>query len=1160
MPIPDHIRQTIRHARHQPEETLVKALVEEAGIPESLRARAFERAVDLIESIRRDGQHGFMDDFLAEYGLSTDEGIALMCLAEAMLRVPDAATVDALIEDKIAPSKWSEHLGRSSSALVNASTWALMLTGKTLADEGHGIAATMRAVLKRLGEPVIRSAIRRAMREMGRQFVLGQDIDQALSRGRTKTSQGFTYSFDMLGEAALTASDAERYFTSYSSAISRIASACHGSHPSHNPGISIKLSALHPRFEVSQHGRVTGELVETVALLARQACDAGMGLNIDAEEADRLELTLDVAEAVLRDPYFRGWDGFGMVVQAYGKRAGPVIDWLASLANDLNCRLMVRLVKGAYWDTEIKRAQVDGLSSFPVFTRKAATDVSFLCCAAKLLRLTDRIYPQFATHNAGTIAAILEMAADADAFEFQRLHGMGDALHDLVRSREGTRCRIYAPVGRHRDLLAYLVRRLLENGANSSFVNQIVDQAIASKTIASDPFSVLDFAAGHEAVIDPPAIYAPERSNSKGWDLADFDELARIAKGRNPFSTATWEVGPALAGEPTGSDWREVRNPSLPDDVVGRVLMSTGTDVDAALAAAGTWDIPAERRARILVRASELYEENFGEVFSILALEAGKTPLDAAAELREAVDFLRYYAARGLELADPPRGIITCISPWNFPLAIFTGQVAAALAAGNGVLAKPAETTGIIAALAVSLIHRAGVPRNVLQLLPGEGRIVGTRLCSAPRIDGVCFTGSTMTAQAINRKMSMCLDPEAPLIAETGGLNAMIVDSTALPEQAIRDIVTSAFQSAGQRCSALRMAYLQREISEPFLDMLHGAMDELVVGNPWEFETDVGPVIDSDARARILAYIDEAGSAGRVRKSRAVPDVGTFVGPTLIEVDGILDLEEEIFGPVLHYAVFELDELESIVEDINATGYGLTFGVHSRIDARIDHILSRIKVGNIYVNRNQIGAVVGSQPFGGHGLSGTGPKAGGPAYVRRLTKPSGPEAVSATGTAVRTAAVQDRINAARARAGVSESELDSMLLPGPTGESNRLSVVGRGVVLCLGPTASIARQQAALAEDNGCSAVVVAPGTGEKLGLNGVLDLSALEWLSGIDAVVLSGDKRLQRAARIHLAARTGPLVPLITGATAEHFRLERHVCIDTTAAGGNASLLSQTS
>ena len=615
MPIPDPIRKAIRHARHQTEESLIEALIEEADIPESLRARAFERAVDLIESIRRDGQHGFMDDFLAEYGLSTDEGIALMCLAEAMLRVPDAATVDALIEDKIAPSKWSEHLGKSSSALVNASTWALMLTGKTLADDGDGIAATMRAVLKRLGEPVIRSAIRRAMREMGRQFVLGQDIDQALSRGRTRTGQGFTYSFDMLGEAALTATDAERYFTSYSVAISRIASACHGSDPARNPGISIKLSALHPRFEVSQHGRVTGELLETVALLARQACDAGMGLNIDAEEADRLELTLDVAEAVLRDPYFGGWDGFGMVVQAYGKRAGPVIDWLASLANELDCRLMVRLVKGAYWDTEIKRAQVDGLSSFPVFTRKAATDVSYLCCAAKLMRLTDRVYPQFATHNAGTIAAILEMATAADAFEFQRLHGMGEALHDLVRSREGTRCRIYAPVGKHRDLLAYLVRRLLENGANSSFVNQIVDRAIESRTIASDPFSVLDFAARHEAVIDPPAVYAPERSNSKGWDLADFDELARIANGRDPFATTTWEVGPVLASEPTGKNWREVRNPSLPDEVVGRVLMSTGTDVDAALDAAGTWDIPVERRARILVRASELYEENFGEVF-----------------------------------------------------------------------------------------------------------------------------------------------------------------------------------------------------------------------------------------------------------------------------------------------------------------------------------------------------------------------------------------------------------------------------------------------------------------------------------------------------------------------------------------------------------------
>ncbi len=1158
MPTPDPIRESIRRSRHQPEITVIEALVEDAGIPEGLRARAFERAVDFIESIRSTAQHGFMDEFLAEYGLSTDEGIALMCLAEAMLRVPDAATVDALIEDKIAPSRWSEHLGKSSSSLVNASTWALMLTGKTLADDGHGIAATLRAVLKRLGEPVIRSAIRQAMREMGRQFVLGQDIDLALARGKARTGQGFTYSFDMLGEAALTTSDAERYFTSYSSAISRIASACHHSHPARNPGISIKLSALHPRFEVSQYDRVMDELVDTVASLARQACDAGMGLNIDAEEADRLELTLDVAEAVLREPYFSGWDGFGLVVQAYGKRAGPVIDWLAERARELDRKLMVRLVKGAYWDTEIKRAQVDGLSSFPVFTRKAATDVSYLCCAARLLRLTDRIYPQFATHNAGTIAAILELATDTGTFEFQRLHGMGEALHDLVRSREGTRCRIYAPVGKHRDLLAYLVRRLLENGANSSFVNQIVDQTVASTTIASDPFLDLDFAVRQEAVIDPPEIYAPERSNSKGWDLSDFGELARVSDRRDPFMKTTWNAGQLLAGGPTGNRWREVRNPSRPDDAVGHVLMSTEMDVDTALAAATTWDVPAEKRARALVRASELYEENFGELFSILAREAGKTPLDAVAEVRESVDFLRYYAARSLELVNPPRGLIACISPWNFPLAIFTGQIAAALAAGNGVLAKPAEATGIIATRAVNLMHTAGVPRNVLQLLPGDGATVGTRLCSAPGIDGVCFTGSTATAQAINRQMSMFLDPEAPLIAETGGLNAMIVDSTALPEQAVRDIVTSAFQSAGQRCSALRMVYFQREISEPFLEMLHGAMDELVVGDPWDFSTDVGPVIDLQARTRILAYIDEARTAGRVRKSLPTPDIGTFVGPALIEVDGILDLEEEVFGPVLHYAIFELDELDSIVDDINSTGYGLTFGIHSRIDARINRVLSRVKVGNIYVNRNQIGAVVGSQPFGGHGLSGTGPKAGGPAYVRRLTKPRSPRMVSAAGTAIRTEAVQGLIHAARAR--VPEPELDSMLLPGPTGESNRLSVMGRGVVLCLGPTESMARQQAQAARDNGCAAVVVAPGAGEKLGLNGVLDLSALERLSGIDAVALSGDTRLQRVARMHLAARPGPLVPLIAGTTAEQFCLERHVCIDTTAAGGNASLLSQTS
>ncbi len=1152
----DRIRHEIRRTRHLPEGTVIRAQADAAGIPDELRARASRRATGLIDAIRDSAHHRFMDDFLAEFGLSTNEGIALMCLAEAMLRVPDAPSVDALIEDKIVPSRWSEHLGKSSSTLVNATTWALMLTGRTLADEGHGVAATLRSLIKRVGEPVIRAAVRQAMREMGRQFVFGQTIEEALSRAKAGTRPGMTHSFDMLGEAALTAADAERYRLSYEHAISSIASVCHQADPARNPGISIKLSALHPRFEVSQRDRVLGELAEIVASLARMASSAGMGLNIDAEEADRLELTLDVAEAVLRRPEFKGWDGFGLVVQAYGKRAGPVIEWIGELARELDRKLMVRLVKGAYWDTEIKRAQVDGLSSFPVFTRKAVTDVSYLCCASRLLEMSDRIYPQFATHNAATIATILEMADDDQSFEFQRLHGMGEEVHDLVRSTEGTRCRIYAPVGRHRDLLAYLVRRLLENGANSSFVHQLADDDVSSSTITKDPFSSLDDSTDHEALAAPSAIYAPERQNSRGWDLSDCDQLAQIDAERKPYAQSSWEFGPALVDDPVGGVWHEVRNPARPDDIVGRVLMSTEAGVATAVMAGTIWDAPPATRAAVLVRASELYEESFGEIFAILAREAGKTVPDAVAELREAVDFLRYYAARSLELRAPPRGLIACISPWNFPLAIFTGQIAGALAAGNGVLAKPAEATALTAALAVSLLHRAGVPRNVLQFLPGEGSTVGSLLCSSPGIDGVCFTGSTATARSINRQMSTHLDPGAPLIAETGGLNAMIVDSTALPEQAVRDIVMSAFRSAGQRCSALRVLYLQKDIREPFLDMLRGAMDELVVGNPWEFRTDVGPVIDDGAKATIRNHVDHAKADGRVDKSLPVPDSGSFVGPTLIEIESIRDLQDEVFGPVLHHADFDLEDLDRVVEDINATGYGLTFGVHSRIEARINRIVSRLKVGNVYVNRNQIGAVVGSQPFGGRGLSGTGPKAGGPAYVRRLTSPSRTVAKHEAGRRVGIGSVQTLVGIARAS--LRETEFDATLLPGPTGESNRLCTVPRGVVLCLGPTAETAARQAGAARRNGCVPVVVAPRTDESIGLDGELDLHDLRHLRGIDAVACFGDQQMKQAVRQQLAARSGPLIPLITSDLDDEYRIEKHVCIDTTAAGGNAALLAR--
>ena len=899
------------------------------------------------------------------------------------------------------------------------------------------------------------------------------------------------------------------------------------------------------------------ELVGRARTLARQARAAGMGLNVDAEEAARLELSLDVIAAVLDDPGLAGWDGFGVVVQAYGKRAGPVLDWLHALAGARDRRLMVRLVKGAYWDTEIKRAQVEGLADFPVFTRKAATDVSYLCCAAKLLGMTDRIYPQFATHNAHTVAAIQEMAQDPMAFEFQRLHGMGEALHDRLVAANATRCRIYAPVGAHRDLLAYLVRRLLENGANSSFVNRIVDTSVPAEEIAADPFADPDTGQPNPAIRPPADLFAPERANARGWDLTDPADLARIDAARAPFRNATWRAGPLIAGPVEGGGIHKVANPSDPSDPVGEVTLAGAADVETALAAAAPWEATAAERAAILTRASDLYEANFGEIFALLAREAGKTPADAIAELREAVDFLRYYAAQGQGLTAQPRGVFTCISPWNFPLAIFTGQIAAALAAGNAVLAKPAEATALTAHLAARLLHGAGVPRAALQLLPGEGAVAGAALTSDPRVGGVCFTGSTATAQAINRAMAAHLDPAAPLIAETGGLNAMVVDSTALPEQAVTDIVTSAFRSAGQRCSALRMLYLQEDVAETYLEMLFGAMDELAVGDPWTVATDLGPVIDGAAKAGIEAHIAAARAEGRVLKELAVPEVGHFVPPTVIRLTGIEELEREIFGPVLHVATYGAGDLDAILDAINATGYGLTFGMHSRIDARVERAVSTVRAGNLYINRNQIGAIVGSQPFGGEGLSGTGPKAGGPHYVPRFVRAGREMPEAAARARADPARVQGSLNAARA----GDEARGTVSLPGPTGESNRLSVFPRGVVLCLGPGAEAAREQGRLVRESGSVPVLVAPGLAGDEGIDGVLDPAALKTLKGVDAVALWGSPEALRPARVALAAREGPIVPLLAERDlSERCMLERHVCIDTTAAGGNASLLAQTS
>ncbi|NVK20485.1 MAG: bifunctional proline dehydrogenase/L-glutamate gamma-semialdehyde dehydrogenase PutA [Methylocystaceae bacterium] len=1157
------IRQDIRLAHLANEQDLLKQLAAKARIQPDLRAQITERAVKLIEDIRSDDKPALLEVFLAEYGLSTDEGVALMCLAEALMRVPDAETMDELIEDKIAPSSWEDHKGHSSSLLVNTSTWGLMLTGKVLdADKSDGIVNVLHNLVKRLGEPVIRTAVKRAMKELGSQFVLGETIQDAINRGAAKAKDGYTFSYDMLGEAALTQRDAEKFFAAYKNSIEVLADQCKSDSVAENPGISIKLSALHPRYEVGQKDRVMKELVDSTLALTLLAKDANMGLNIDAEEADRLDLSLDIIEAVLKDDRLAGWDGFGIVVQAYGKRASLVIDWLYAIAEKYDRKIMVRLVKGAYWDTEIKRAQVEGLNDFPVFTKKNATDCSYIYCAEKLLDMNDRIYPQFATHNANSVAMILELAKPDASYEFQRLHGMGEALHRLTKKRENVRCRIYAPVGPHRDLLAYLVRRLLENGANSSFVNQIVDETVPARDIAVDPIAIIDeeYQSSKGHITRPAALFGQERPNSKGWDLHNDDDLDDIEQARGKFKDHQWHVTSQLASKPTGTDKIPLINPAQSSDTVGTVTEANESDVEQAIENAGDWSAtPAEERARILNKAADLYEENFGELFAVLTREAGKVPSDCIGELREAVDFLRFYAAQGQKLTDrPARGIFTCISPWNFPLAIFTGQIVAALAAGNGVLAKPAETTPITATLATQLLHQAGVPKNVLQLLHGKGSVVGAKLTSHEKIDGVCFTGSTATAQRIHNAMANHMRPDAPLIAETGGLNAMVVDSTALPEQAIKDIIASSFQSAGQRCSALRVLYLQEDIQDTFMEMLYGAMDELVVGNPWEMSTDVGPVIDQTAQAKISGYIEHAKQEGRLLKSLDTPKDGTFVAPTVLKVNSILDLAEEIFGPVLHVATYKARDLDKVVNDINSCGFGLTFGLHTRIDDRVQTITNKLKVGNMYVNRNQIGAIVGSQPFGGEGLSGTGPKAGGPNYVKRFTQGSNVSFALESGTAVTLKKVQQTINTLP----VAENEkLTSDTLPGPTGESNVLSTFPRGVILCLGPTAEAAQQQAKIAASKGCQAIIIAPGANGDNAVDGFLERSDLAKLSGFHAVACWSDKEDLSKIRKALAQRDGAILPLICDDDlADRCILERHVCIDTTAAGGNAALLASSS
>jgi RHH-type proline utilization regulon transcriptional repressor/proline dehydrogenase/delta 1-pyrroline-5-carboxylate dehydrogenase len=990
-----------------PDEAIAATLIAQAA-----RTGAAERRIDaharrLIEGIRsRTGGLGGIEDFLHAYSLSTREGLALMVLAEALLRVPDAATADRLIEDKLATGEWSSQHVRSNALLVSASAWTLGVTARII-HPGETPDSILDALIKRLGLPAVRAATRQAMRLLASHFVLGQTIEEALARAGMR--RGLRYSFDMLGEGARTAADAERYFAGYAHAIDAIGARAGDIAPPDRPSISVKLSALHPRFEPLARTRVLAELVPSALELARRARDCDLNLTVDAEEADRLELTLEVIAAVLADSSLAGWDGFGLAVQAYQKRAPAVIDWLEETAQRLRRRLMVRLVKGAYWDTEVKRAQERGLSDYPVFTRKPMTDICYIACTRKLLAARPRLYPQFATHNALTVASVIEDAGGVEGYEFQRLHGMGEVLYDLLLAHHpDAACRIYAPVGGHRDLLAYLVRRLLENGANSSFVSVAADPSVPIGTILERPQSRIGDPrhARNPKIPLPRDLYAPQRRNSTGVEFGDRASLdALLADIR--AAGLRMDAAPLVAGSGRAGASRELHSP-VDGKSMGRVTEADDGITSAAMAAAqagfARWSAtPTEDRAAALERASDLLQARRGRLIAALQTEGGKTLDDAVSEVREAVDFCRYYALearRGLapqplpgptgesnELRYRGRGVFVCISPWNFPLSIFLGQVAAALVAGNTVVAKPAEQTPLIAAETVRILHEAGVPASTLHLVLGDGK-VGAALIADPRVAGVVFTGSTEVARAINRALAAKDAPIVPLIAETGGINPMIVDATALAEQVTDDVITSAFRSAGQRCSALRLLCLQEDVAEPMIEMIAGAARELELGDPRELATRVGPVIDAEAKDRLDHWIAEHESRGRMRfrwdRFKPLPPGGTYVGPTIIMLEHARDLAEEVFGPILHVVRWRADELEGLLDEIAGNGYALTLGIQSRIDAAVEHIARRLPHGNVYVNRSMIGAVVGTQPFGGRLLSGTGPKAGGPSYLRRF--------------------------------------------------------------------------------------------------------------------------------------------------------------------------------
>ncbi len=1244
----DPIRQALRADYRRDETAVLADLLPLADISSAARSRAWERARKLVINIRKEqvGKGG-VDALLNEFALSTEEGVVLMCLAEALLRVPDHTTMDRLIRDKLSAGNWSSHLGNSDSLFVNASAWGLLLTGKVVTyndEETRQQLGLLKKTMGRVGEPVIRASVKYAMQIMGTQFVMGTTIDSAVERAREAEAKGYRYSYDMLGEGARTAADAERYFDSYMNAIAVIGKAAAGRGPVTSPGISVKLSAIHPRYEFSHRERVMSELVPKLKTLALAAREHDIGFTVDAEEADRLDISLDIIEAVFADPDLDGWEGFGLAIQAYQKRSLQTVEWIRALTQRVGRRMMVRLVKGAYWDTEIKLAQVEGHEDFPVFSRKAATDVSYQACARKLLAYRDTLYPQFATHNAYTVATILEMDDTREGYEFQRLHGMGDSLYDQVVKDEKVPCRVYAPVGVHADLLAYLVRRLLENGANSSFVNNIVDESIPVESLLEDPVeSVQAWANKRNTMIPLPAdIYGSERPNAKGFDLTDPLQLAPAIANMDAWYT---QLPLDYANAAAGGELWTIRNPANRQEVVGQVQLSDAAHMNACLERAETalpgWrDLPVAERAAALNRLADALETHSDELIALTCKEAGKTIPDGVAEVREAVDFCRYYAARAVEANFPAqgqaaRGVVLCISPWNFPLAIFLGQVTAALSAGNTVIAKPAEQTSLIATRAVQLMVASGIPEDAVQLVIAEGPAVGEHLVPDARVQAVMFTGSTETGTWLARRLSQRPDAPIPLIAETGGQNCMIVDSTALPEQVVDDVIMSGFQSAGQRCSALRVLFLQEDIADRVIEMIIGAMKELNLGDPGQLHTDIGPVIDDKALLRLREHVDYMKTAGRLLHTCKSPDQGehTFFAPRLYEISNLELLQREVFGPVVHIIRFPASALNQVVEQINHTGYGLTFGVHSRIEQITETVSQRVRAGNIYVNRNMIGAIVGVQPFGGCGLSGTGPKAGGPHYLERLVcRQSGPErnstqqdlpvvgaeaanaqsllaecktgqsqwqrlplndrlsilrqalaGLTGLGQSAHSLQLEQAISACREQLQRAQNLLGSPLqLPGPTGEANSLQMSPRGTLLLLLDQASHGHEYlmaltSALAGGNAIVAPVVdtlrpewekvqailrdsglPEGTFRLAEFGQATALLATPELNG--ALVHCASIHLQSASRT-LANRDGAILPLISAVTPaallHQSLLEKTISVDTTAAGGNASLMT---